>query len=97
MNTSAPIRLKNHILQQLFPDIILLEFPRDAPKMTECNRSARATGEELKGDVDIGLDGVVILYIFRCELGGRDGQERWVGDETGRGRIDGGEDGGEFG
>lgn len=91
---STPIRLNNHILEQIIINRVLLELARDAPQMTQRDRSVRAAREQLVRGVYFGGSGVVILG---AELCGDSGDEGAVGDVAGGGWVDGGEDVGEFG
>ena len=93
INPRTPIRLQNHIPQQVLAHRILLQLARNAPQMTQCNRPIRAAREEPKRGVGFG-GGIVV--VAGAQFGGCDGEEGGVGDVAGAGWVEGGEDGVEF-
>lgn len=98
VNTSAPIRLENHIPQQVLPNPILLQLPRNPPQVIKRNGAIRAAREQMERCINLSGPGIaiVIVVIPGTQFRSRDGEKGAVGDVAGAGGIDGGENGLQF-
>ena len=91
---STPIRLPNHILEQLIVNRSIFDIPRNAPQVIQRDWTATTTGKELVRIIYLGLLGIIAAGAqFRCS----DGQERAIGDVPCECWVERGEDLGEFG
>lgn len=84
------VRFLNHVPQQVIADTVLLQLAGDATEVVQGDGSIGAAREEAVGGVYFLGEGVLAAHVQLC---GGDGEERCVGDEAGRGGIDGGDDG----
>lgn len=57
----TPIRLQNHILEQIIIDRVLLQLARNAPQMAQRNRPVRAPRKQLIRRLDLRGSGIIIL------------------------------------
>lgn len=58
---STPIRLHNHVLEQIIVDGVLLQLARNAPQMAQRDWPVRSPRKQLIRRLDLGGSGIIIL------------------------------------